>query len=216
MDAYKANSKSRLVIFLPFFVSNSGSKDATEAEGLLDAFIAKLRAHPALARSWIFFCCERNTGQTSSFLAKRLIPFQRHGIICQNDDGDCGWWSLETTKVEQLYAGYFAIRSRGVRFLDGWVCPGPFTKQTAAKHREGILQSAGEQLVRYGPAAIREKVKVTGRLDRDGQISHTFTDDLAFTTCFLIWLLQKIVTREAPGIPYGSVWPLGRGTKRRL
>ncbi len=142
-----------------------------------------------------------------------LQVFSNKSIISQKGDGDEGWWTDGFNKQRQLEGADNAFGCRQVRFLENWVTAHNFAKQSADERRAKLMPQLESELKRYGEheksssdPSSAPRVFISGRVADDGSREDAVRDDLAFCTCFSIWLCWLIIRRIAPGVDYEKIF----------
>ena len=173
----------------------------------------RLRAHPALEKTHIIFCGERNTGHEVQYLSQILQVFSNTSIISQKGTDDEGWWTDQYNKQIQLENADHALGTKQVRFLTDWVTAYRFAKDSDVERRKKIGNQLESELKRYGEheksssdPSSAPKVFISGRVAEDGSRENAVRDDLAFSMCFAIWLCWLIIRRIAPGPNYEEIF----------
>jgi hypothetical protein len=178
-------------------------------------FLSALRRHPALERTHLVLCGERNTGHEVHYLGEALEMFSSKSIVEQKGDRDEGWWTDHSNKQIMLDDADHALGCQQIRIAEDWVVAAGYTKDTPEKRREKVLEQFEAELKRYGEherptndPSMAPKVFISGRVAEDGRFEKSARDDLAFSFCFNIWLNRKIMRRIAPGVNYRAVFGL--------
>ena len=186
-----------------------------------------LRAHPVLEKTHIILCGERNTGHDVHYLSEILQVYSNKSIISQKGTDDEGWWTDQFNKQRQLDSADHALGCRQVRLLENWATASSFAKEAPEKRRKKMCVQLESELKRYGEherpstdPSSAPRVFISGRVAEDGTRENAVRDDLAFCTCFSIWLCWLVMRRIAPGVDYQSIFdlplsPTSGGGKRK-
>lgn len=186
-----------------------------DCEGFFHDFLLALRAHPALEKTHIILCGERNTGHDVHYLSEILSVFSSKSIISQKGTDDEGWWTDSFNKQRQLDSADHALGCRQVRILENWATAASFAKEDPETRRKKLSAQLESELKRYGEhekptsdPSSAPRVFISGRVAEDGTREDSLRDDLAFCTCFSIWLCWLVMRRIAPGVDYQSIFGL--------
>jgi len=183
----------------------------------------KIRKHPVLQDTHITLCGERNTGHEIQYLSEILAMFQNKSVISQKGNDDEGWWTDAFNKQSQLIDMDRALGTKQIRFLDGWITAYDFAGESAENRQEKISKQFKSELMRYGerekptkdPSAP-PKIFISGRVAEDGNREDGICDDLAFLSCFSVWLCWLIVRQIAPGPDYDKIFDASTRTSLKM
>jgi hypothetical protein len=191
---------------------------STQAESFLSSFCLAIRKHEIYKYAHVVFCCERNMAHEAGFLAecvKRSLYHERISFICQREPGDCGWWTQADVKYKMAYEMRFVFMSKIIQYAQDVICVNPFMKE--ATRWQETKRKFEDQLPKYkivvsGMSSTNPlsapRHGVSGKTTKDGKVSGSFTDDLAFCVSACLYFMKMILTRSTPNFRHDDV--LGR------
>lgn len=153
----------------------------------------------------------------AGFLAnavRKAFNHSRVSFICQRDPADVGWWTDYITKYKMAYSMRFHFSMPGgLQFADEMICCNPWlpedTRLKTAKDKF-LDQIKRYKIVISGISATNPtsnpRVSVSGKTNKEGRVSTSFADDLAFCISANLYLNDLLLTRQLPYFNYEEVF----------
>jgi hypothetical protein len=183
--------------------------DVPDQQKMLDAHFSAIKMHPYFSRANIVFIPERNTGHEGGHM--KLIA-DKYGAYTyrERQDRDYGMWTDPQNKIDSADRARVAMAEGSVHLMKDFITVNPFHEKTnETERRTAMVDEFLNQLMRLRFVYNKSKTPfgknqkaVSGKTDKNGNITSGVNDDLAVCFCFLILINQLIITKELKDMDY--------------
>jgi hypothetical protein len=152
----------------------------------------------------------------AGFLGEKVRATLKHSrisFICQKDPKDIGWWTTAEVKYKMAYAMRSVFQSTAIYYADEMICANPWLDET---NRLQITKKKFEdQLPKYkiviaglsmnNPIST-PRVSISGKTTKEGKVSSSFTDDIAFCISANLFFINMLNMRTIPNFNYEEIF----------
>lgn len=180
---------------------------------LLRAHVAAIRQDPLLRDAHLIFAPERNTGHEGDFMWHAIARFPPITPCWEKgQQNGAGVWTTPQSKMRYGMALKYQFVARSISVYKRFICVNPYVDP--GKREKELMLKFIDQLKRFrifypiseNPGS-QKKATLSGKVNKEGKVSHNAHDDLAMTLAMACSMLDMLEMRQVDWFDYVRVWP---------